>query len=111
MVLAARFVGDLEVVRPSGSVLFQFTFFHMITIEAKFKPTPDDMDATGRAGALAALRKLKQVEELIADISDPDTGEHPSMKWELLDDGIKITYDGSDYVLGEMRRRVQELPE
>ncbi len=79
-------------------------------IDAKFKPVPGDAEANGRAGAFAALKRLKQVEELVANIKDPETGAHPTMTWNIVEDGITISFDGSDCVVAEMQRRLHELP-
>ena len=83
----------------------------MITLNAKFKPDENDPDATGRAAVAATLEKLKLIENLAEEIQDPQTGEHPKISWINEPDGMRIKIDGSDFVVAEMRKRVEALSE
>ena len=83
---------------------------HMITIETKFKPSSLDPTAIGREAIKSALTKLKQIENLVAEVRDPETGQPAKLSWDVGDDGITITIKGSDSLTSELKQRVEALP-
>jgi hypothetical protein len=85
----------------------------MKTIEIKIKPNPEDTDLLNgmmNKAVAAALSKIKQIEEAIADIRDPETKEGAKVTWEPVSDGVKVSIKGSDFVKAEAERRISALP-
>jgi len=82
----------------------------MITLDTKFKPSSLDPDAIGRAATAAALNRIKQLEKIAQEITDPQTGEHPKISWSVTEEGVKVSVHGSPFVLAEMQKRISTLP-
>ena len=85
----------------------------MMTIELKIKPNPRDADVISgmmNAAVVAALSQIKQIEDAVADIRDPQTGEGAKVTWSSHVEGIKVSISGSDFVRAEAEKRVAALP-
>ncbi len=85
-----------------------------MTITLKIKPNPTDADVINSmmAGAVTAtLAKIKQVEDAVADIRDPQTGEGATVTWKPDNDGVTISIKGSEFVRAEAQKRVEAFPQ
>jgi hypothetical protein len=81
----------------------------MIILETKFKPTSDDPTVIGEDAAKAALARIKELEKIVEEVRDPQTGQAGKLSWESTQKGIEITIKGSDFVISEVERRIAAL--
>jgi hypothetical protein len=85
----------------------------MMPLTINIKPdlkNPDVINKMMADAVFAVLSKIKQIEEALADIRDPDTGKGAKVSWAKHDDGIKVLISGSPFVRAEAERRISALP-
>jgi len=85
----------------------------MINITLHIKPDPKEADIiTGlmNAAVAANMAKIKQIQDAVADIRDPNTGAGAQVEWKSENGGIAITISGSKFVKDEAERRISGLP-
>jgi len=84
-----------------------------MTIELTIKPNPRDADVINgmmTAAIAVTLAKIKQIEDAVADIRDPENGGTAKVTWSSHVEGVKVSISGSDYVRAEAERRIAALP-